>query len=194
MIVQGAKVVLREKRLSDAFQDYRWRTDSELARLDASAPLGMSFPDYRAFYQEDMSLPDPTRQRFAIEDLEGKHIGNCTYYDIDVKQRECQVGIMIGDKSYWNQGFGSDAMITLVGYIFHTTSFDRVYLETLGWNERAQRSFQKVGFVPCEKVHRPPYTFLVMEVCRHSWQPGAKAAMPEETESVSRAMGRGAQA
>ena len=41
--LRGARVVLRDKRLDDAEQDYIWRSDPELARLDAAYPLTMSF-------------------------------------------------------------------------------------------------------------------------------------------------------
>ena len=43
--IRGEKVVLREKRIQDAEDDYAWRTDEELARLDATRPLKMSFED-----------------------------------------------------------------------------------------------------------------------------------------------------
>ena len=36
--LHGAKVVLREKRVEDAEFDYRWRSDPEIARLDAASP------------------------------------------------------------------------------------------------------------------------------------------------------------
>lgn len=191
MMVHGTKVVLREKRLSDALQDYRWRTNEELARLDATAPLDMSFADYRAFCLEDLQFPDPLRQRFAIETVDGKHIGNCTYYDIDERRGQCQVGIMIGDKSYWDHGYGTDAMATLVDHIFHTTKFERVYLETLDWNIRAHCSFRKVGFVPCGREHRPPYTFIVMEVFRQDWEKAHEATRLQKASSIHRPSGRG---
>jgi len=41
--LRGARVVLRDKRLEDAEQDYIWRSDPELARLDAAYPLNMTF-------------------------------------------------------------------------------------------------------------------------------------------------------
>ena len=35
IFIKGEKVFLREKRPSDAVNDYRWRTDPEMAELDA---------------------------------------------------------------------------------------------------------------------------------------------------------------
>ena len=44
--IKGNKVVLREKRIEDAPDDYAWRVDEELARLDATRPLRMSYEDF----------------------------------------------------------------------------------------------------------------------------------------------------
>ena len=44
--ITGEKVVLREKRIEDAEDDYAWRTDEELARLDATRPLHMRYDEF----------------------------------------------------------------------------------------------------------------------------------------------------
>ena len=35
-MIAGSKVILRQKRLSDAHNNYTWETDPELAQLDAA--------------------------------------------------------------------------------------------------------------------------------------------------------------
>lgn len=168
--LRGGRVVLREKRPEDAPNDYRWRTDEELSRLDAAAPLRMSFREFARYYQDELRYPTPWSRRFAIDTAEGKHIGNCMYYDIDAVAREAEVGIMIGDKAYWSQGYGFDAMVLLVEHIFDTTPMERLYLHTLEWNTRARRSFQRCGFVEVGLVRRGGYTFMLMELRRQRWQ------------------------
>ncbi len=167
--VIGHKVVLRGKRLSDASKDYAWRSDDELARLDASMTLSIPLERFIASYEDEISYHSPRRRRFAIDTLDGKHIGNCMYYNIDRIKSEAELGVMIGDRDYWNQGYGADAVATLLNHIFSTTNIDRVYLHTLEWNIRAQQCFGKCGFVPCKKRRRYNGTFVVMEVYRSSW-------------------------
>ncbi|MBI2847408.1 MAG: GNAT family N-acetyltransferase [Chloroflexi bacterium] len=162
-MLKGQRVILREKMLSDARQDYTWRADEELARLDASVPIKLPFSDFMAFYIEELEYPTPRRRRFAIDSLDGRHIGNCMYYDIDFIKKEAEVGIMIGDKAYWNKGYGADAMKTLLEYIFTSTTLERVYLHTLDWNIRAQKCFEKCGFTTCGKLQRNGQSFVVME-------------------------------
>lgn len=174
-MLKGKKVVLREKRLEDAANDYAWRSDEELARLDAAPTLRMSFMEFLANYADELRYPSPQRRRFAIETLDGKHIGNCMYYDIDEDRGEAELGIMIGDRDYWDQGYGADAITTLLDHIFSTTKLNRIYLNTLEWNIRAQRCFQKCGFVPIEQARRHNRDFIVMEIYRSSWERSASA-------------------
>ncbi len=182
MEMQGHKVVLRDKRIEDAEDDYRWRTDPELATFDAVPPLRMPFHDFVTVFGEELHYPTPRQKTYAIDDLEtGKHIGNCMYYDIDNYRRQAELGIMIGDRDYWSHGYGTDAVQSLLRVIFSTTKIDRVYLHTLDWNVRAQQSFKKAGFVAINTVTRRGYTFIAMEIYR-SWvetEPAASEAQAD---------------
>ena len=55
--LHGARVILRDKRLEDAEHDYIWRSDPELARLDAAYPLTMSFDRYLKIFQDQLRYP-----------------------------------------------------------------------------------------------------------------------------------------
>jgi len=162
-VARGELVVLREKRLSDARDDYRWRTDAELARFDAARPFAATYHDYLALYRDELSYPSPYRRSLAIEDLHGRHIGNVMYYNIDAVRREAEIGITIGERDYWSRGYGTDAVRTLVRQIFEATGFRRVYLKTLDWNVRAQHAFIKAGFQVCGRSRRGGNSFVVME-------------------------------
>ena len=165
-MIKGKSVVLREKRLEDAADDFAWRRDSELCRLDASFPIAVSFTDFLASYIDELDYQSPRRRRFAIETPDGKHIGNLMYYDIDERRGEAELGIMIGNRDYWDRGYGTDAITTLINHIFATTKLDRIYLNTLDWNTRAQRCFEKCGFVACGNSSRGGHIFVVMEIKR----------------------------
>jgi RimJ/RimL family protein N-acetyltransferase len=180
-MIFGNKVTLREKRLADARNDYSWETDPELAELDAAIPVNAAFSQYLADYASELRYPPPTSRRFAIETLDGKHIGNCAYYNINETNGEAELGIMIGNRDYWNQGYGTDAVATLLNHIFSRTTFNRVYLKTLETNIRAHQCFQKSGFAPCGHLLKDGHHFLRMEIVRHQWQKrqaGAGATLP----------------
>ncbi|MGD9116857.1 MAG: GNAT family N-acetyltransferase [Dehalococcoidia bacterium] len=163
------KVKLREKRLADAANDYAWLTDAELAELDAASLPTTTFTQYLADYHADISYPPTVRHQFAIETREGKHIGNCTYYGIDSEKGEAELGIMIGDRDYWNRGYGTDAVSSLLDYVFTKTKLNRVHLKTLDINKRAQKCFLKCGFTPCGFLKKDGYNFILMEQTREGW-------------------------
>jgi len=165
----GSKSRLRKKKLADAHHDYAWQTDPELAELDAISPLKITYQQYLVKYAAELRYPSPRRERFAIETPDGEHIGNCTYYAIDKARGEAELGIMIGNRNYWDKGYGVDAVTNLVNHIFQRTKLNRIYLKTLVSNTRAQKCFTKCGFTPCGHLERDSYNFVLMELYRKQW-------------------------
>ena len=168
--LQGRRIVLREKTADDAFNDYRWRSDPELARLDDTSPLRMSFSDFLKYYEDELKYPTPGRHRFAIEADDGKHIGNCMYYDLDSIRGEAELGILIGERDYWSQGYGTESVKAMLNYLFSKYLLRKVYLHTLDWNIRAQKAFAKCGFIAKRKVRRAGSTLIAMEALREDWE------------------------
>jgi RimJ/RimL family protein N-acetyltransferase len=164
-LLTGDKVKLRPKRLQDATNDYSWRQDTELCRLDAAPPILCSFEEFVENYLEDLRRLNRS-YRFAIETTDGKHIGNCSYFNLDETKKEAEMGIMIGDRAYWNRDYGADTIITSLNYFFSNTNIKRVHLKTLVWNIRAQKCFQNCGFIPCGQMIHGDYTFMLMEIQR----------------------------
>lgn len=170
-MIISSKVILREKTPADAWDDYAWETDPELARLDAAPPpLSISYSRFLSDYTNELYSSSTTSHRFAVDTLDGKHIGNCSYYNLDETRGEVELGIMIGNRDYWNEGYGTDAVTTLVNYIFRQTDLNRIYLKTLDWNTRAQKSFHKCGFTPYGQMAKDGYNFVLMEIYRSQWQ------------------------
>lgn len=170
MKIKGNKVVLRSKEPDDAKNDYNWQIDIELSALDAMTPNTMSFREFYREYIDSLKHPHPNRITFAVDTHEGKHIGNCVYYNIDEVNNETEIGIMIGNRDYWSKGYGADIISTLIDYIFRHLKFDRIYLKTLVTNLRAQRCFEKCGLVPCGYRELEGYKFLLMDMSYSKWQ------------------------
>ena len=181
--VKGEKTVLREKRLEDAVDDYAWRTDEELARLDATSPLKMSYEDFLRFSREELAYPSTRSKRLAIDTLDGMHIGNCMFYDIDMRQGAAELGIMIGNRDYWSKGYGTDSVDSMLFHMFTTMPLTRVYLHTLEWNQRALRSFAKSGFVRQKNVRKAGLDFVLMEISRAAWERRKQPERPGRAEN-----------
>ncbi|MFU0783946.1 RimJ/RimL family protein N-acetyltransferase [Thermohydrogenium kirishiense] len=84
---------------------------------------------------------------FAIIYNETKeYIGNISYGNVDWKNRHCEIAIMIGEEKYRNRGLGSEAIMTLLDFIFNELNLHRVELKVYDFNERAIRCYEKCGF------------------------------------------------
>ena len=173
-MINGSKVIVCHKSLADAPDDYAWQTDPELAHLTATQPLTTSFPNYLLNYASQLRNRQPIKHQFAIQTIDGKHIGNCAYYGINDNNGDVEIGIMIGNRNYWDKGYGVDAVTNLLELIFRETRLNRIYLKTLVDNARAQKCFTRCGFTPCGHLKRDGYNFILMELNRRQWHQQAK--------------------
>ena len=170
MNIKGKKVIIRSKKPSDAGNDYKWQTDPELSALDAMIPTTMSFREFYREYINWLRHPYAGRITFGVDTPEGKHIANCVYYNIDELNQQTEIGIMIGDRDYWNKGYGADIISTLIDYVFSLNKFKRVYLKTLDDNHRARKCFEKCGLTACGHREMDGYYFLLMDLDFAKWQ------------------------
>jgi RimJ/RimL family protein N-acetyltransferase len=179
-LARGQAIVLRKKTSADADQGYQWRCDPERATFDAALPFGGSLREYLSIFGDELKYPSPYRRTIGVEDLNGRHIGNVMYYNVDYSRRETEIGVTIGVKDYWGRGFGTDLIKTFVRHLFDTTVLDRVYLKTLDWNIRAQRCFEKAGFRRYGTSKRGEYNFVLMEITRDEVEAMRTREEPED--------------
>ncbi|MCJ7668410.1 MAG: GNAT family N-acetyltransferase [Anaerolineae bacterium] len=79
-------------------------------------------------------LNDEKSRIFAIETEKGVHIGNIGLHEIDYKDGKATLGIMIGEKGHWDQGYGTAAICTLLRFAFQELNLHRVSLEVFEFN------------------------------------------------------------
>lgn len=166
----GDKVILRDKKLEDVANDYAWRRDPELSRLDATTPIKMGFEEYYRYAEDEVGYTSRWSRKFGIDTLDGDHIGNCMFYDIDLRRGQAELGIMIGNRAFLGKGYGTDSVATMLEHIFTSTSLNRVYLHTLEWNQRARQAFERAGFHDVRQVRRGGMNFILMEVVKADWE------------------------
>ncbi|MCJ7736119.1 MAG: GNAT family N-acetyltransferase, partial [Anaerolineae bacterium] len=82
----------------------------------------------------------------AIEAEDGVHIGNIGLDQINWKDRSAELGIVIGEKSQWSKGYGTDAIRTLLGLGFREMNLHRIFLRVDADNARGIRCYEKAGF------------------------------------------------
>ncbi len=141
----GEKCYLSPCSLDDAAQFTAWDTDLEVA-----LPLGdEAYTPYSVEKMRDI-IDDILKKQahlFGIVDLKTDALlGRCMMFDIDQINRSAMLGIVIGEKDHWGQGYGQDAMKLLLDYGFNLLNLNSIMLGTFAFNQRAIHCYKKVGF------------------------------------------------
>lgn len=142
-MIRGTKTRLRALKHSDLAHFVRWINDPETRRfMVIRYPLSMTEEEkwWEGFLQREHDYI------FAIEAKDGTYIGNVGLHDIEPENRRAELGILIGDKSYWGQGYGTDAIRALLRWAFEYLNLNRVSLRVYAYNRRAIRCYEKSGF------------------------------------------------
>lgn len=145
-MLEGRLVRLRALEASDAERAYTWINDREVTQfLMARYPYSLAFEEN---WTKGASAENGYKDlRLAIETKDSVHIGLCGLHRASPEDRNAELGIMIGDKSRWSNGYGTDAMLTLVRFGFHEMNLHRVDLGVFEFNDRAIACYRKCGFV-----------------------------------------------
>ncbi len=122
--------------------------DREIAEWNGSSPIRMPLWLFKRVVTGEERAGE--RVGLGIYTPEGAFIGSVEFYDLRPSKPspplEATLGIVIGEKEYWGHGYGTQAMRAALEYAFRNIGIERVCLETLEYNRRARRVFEKVGF------------------------------------------------
>jgi len=175
-IIYGDRVRLRSAERSDLEKFIIWVNDPEVT-AGLTLFLPMSSVDEEKWFENAMQRPQ--EQKPLVIDMKygdgWRLIGNSGFFDFDWLAHAAEVGIMIGDKSIWNQGYGTEVMTLLLRHGFGTLNLNRVYLRVYADNKRAIRAYEKAGFVHEGCMRQAVYKngkyndILFMSVLREEW-------------------------
>ena len=184
-MIEGSIVNLRAPEMDDLERNHRWINDREVTRfLSARYPMSLAAEEnwMRERTGKMMSFESVF---FAIETKptsgsgDGRHIGNTNLFNVTPENRCAELGIMIGEKDCWSQGYGSDALRTLLPFGFEEMNLHRIALNAFAFNARGIACYRKVGFVEEGRLRERIFTegayhdLLEMSVLRHEWEASA---------------------
>lgn len=170
MELTGKRIKLRTLSISDLEVLARWNQDSELQEyVDSNLPLECH--QLERWYHDN--VPDRCYQVFAIETNSGRLIGDLELDHICWNRREAELRIRIGEKDYWNQGFGTEAIQLIFDYLLVKKKFSRIYLRVYRFNQRAISCYLKNGFKQVGILQRRAEGWkdiILMEISRIKYQ------------------------
>jgi len=175
-VIFGERVRLRAAEREDLKKFHQWVNDPEVTR-NLALYLPMSMVDEENWFNS-MTQRDPNEKSLVIEIRDGdgwKMIGNSGVFGIDWVNSSGELGIMIGDKSEWNKGYGTEVMTLLQRHGFKTLNLNRICLKVYADNARAIRAYEKAGFVQEGRMRSAVYKngryddVILMSVLHSEW-------------------------
>ncbi len=119
--------------------------DSEFARLLGTRPVTPLSLQHAK--DELTEAPKPHWFPFFFHARADDRLLGMVDLEVLWTHRNAWVGIGLGQRADWGQGYGSDAMRLILRYGFMELNLRRVTLSVFGYNPRALRSYENVGFV-----------------------------------------------
>ena len=114
---------------------------------DVQRTISVNWPEPLAGTRQwwEGSRANPTTANFAIDMVAGELVGVCGLEGIDGAVRSAGLGIWIG-RTYWDRGYGTDAVRTLCRFGLREMNLQRVGLAVYDNNPRGVHIYEKVGF------------------------------------------------
>jgi RimJ/RimL family protein N-acetyltransferase len=154
----GTLVYLRPLERADLTDRYLgWLNDPEVNRFLDAGIFPYTFDELESFYQHVVGARDQVLCA-VVDQASDQHIGNVKLGPIVWVHRRATFSILIGDKSFWGKGYGTEATRLMVQYGFARLNLHRIELGVLDNNPAAIRAYQKVGFAVDGRAHE--YAFV----------------------------------
>ena len=102
-------------------------------------------------------------------------IGTVSLEKIDNINRSATLGIFIGNKEYWNNSYGTEAIRLILDYGFNYKNLHSINLELMSFNERALKCYRKCGFKEvgrirqCKYINGKYYDTIVMDILKEEF-------------------------
>jgi RimJ/RimL family protein N-acetyltransferase len=174
--LRGKNVLLRPMLASDMPRQRAFFQDAELAELDSSSPQAYADINVEEFFQTRL-VSDGERAFFAIE-VRGEYVGYGGLMNLKNSKKVFELGIVIGDRRYWNRGYGKEIVKLLLQHGFCELDGRKIELTTHQRNERALACFSACGFTEDHRIHGVTkfdgqYVDMIeMSITREMWKSG----------------------
>jgi RimJ/RimL family protein N-acetyltransferase len=190
----GETVVLRRHRPENLAAFRRWYSDAEVARLTRYRDGPMRPDEIDRFFTARVLGIDSLTLAVHLR-AKDRLIGSCAFSQLDGDNGSALFHITIGEKDLWGRGYGTEATRLMLAHAFTSMGLHRVSLAVFAFNERAIRSYEKVGFVVEGRARDAIYRDgrywdeIDMSMLESEWRatqaPDGRGASPVEVTSQS---------
>ena len=143
----GERIMLREYQAEDYADIRSWVNDARTTRyLSSRFWPAQSTTDTHEFLSR-MMQSSHNAYNFVIADLEtGAYIGQLDMFRVDWRQRQGELGMVIGSEEMRGKGYGREALGLMQRFAFETLGMERLELEVHMDNAAALACYRSAGF------------------------------------------------
>lgn len=178
-IFEGERIRLTPITNNDLPQIANWLSDFGLQRL---VNPHMSFPfkvedllNPEGWFQSDLKN-EKSRMFAARTRNDNTFIGTCGIVGLNMFTHCAEIGINLSNPDYRGKGYGGETMLLTMRYGFEQFNLNRINLRVMGFNTRAIRLYERLGFK--HEVHEREVLFhdgkyfdqILMGILRSEWQ------------------------
>ena len=122
-----------------------WLNDADVVKFSEQRFRQHTLESCREYWSSFAGTPN-FFWAIELKDDGGTHIGNINAY-VDTVHRVADVGIMIGAKASWGQGYGAEAWKAVIQWLFDRAGVRKVTGGTLAVNAGMLAVMDQVGMV-----------------------------------------------
>jgi RimJ/RimL family protein N-acetyltransferase len=144
-MIRGESIYLMPVDPENAETFRGWFNDPEVHRWLLSGHIPIT-KDAELRILEELETSDDAYAYEIHVAKDDRPIGICGLGEVTLVHRTGEIGITIGEKDAQGQGYGGDAIRTLLGFGFGTLGLHRIGISCYEGNERACALYRKLGF------------------------------------------------
>ncbi len=182
-MLRGPRLFLRPAERSDIPTFVTWFSDADVVEtLSTRAP--MSTVGEQEWFDQLQAEQGRTRWHFVVCLRQtGEAIGTAGLESVDLLDGNAELGLAIGARARWDQGYGTEVVEVLLDFAFGELRLERVSLTVFGTNERARHIYERIGFSREGVLRRAYYQhgrhidLVIMGILREEWlaRPGPRS-------------------
>jgi RimJ/RimL family protein N-acetyltransferase len=122
-----------------------WLNDPEITAWLKTGDFPLTTLEEGAYFDRNMQGGGDSVS-FAVETLDGSHIGFSGIHRIDWRHGVGTTGTLIGRKDYWRKGYGGDSVRVRTRYAFETLGLRLLISEPMADNVASVRMLESAGY------------------------------------------------
>lgn len=143
---ESNRIKLRKVESDDLEKYHSWRNDMDVMNSSNPSLDLYTLEDTKEFVEKVLINSNSSKSYIIVDKEKQVAIGIISLINIDFKNRNAECIIDIGEKGFWGNGYGTEALTILLNYAFQELNFHRVSLRVFSFNEKAIKLYNKLGF------------------------------------------------